>query len=118
MQFIEHQKREPAAIVHYLAVNLLIAGEDELEHHVVGQQNIRRVIRDALARGCVLLSGVAFDGDRLSRVCQIPQELVDFFMLAVRQSVHRVNDDGAGPGFRIGFFGSEDVINNGNEKGK
>ncbi len=95
MHLVQHQKLEPLA---RCVDDLLLVGpgQQQLQHDVVGQQDVRRVGQDLLALLVSLLSRVAPKGDRWFpfRIAQA-EELLQFFGLAVGQRVHRVDDDGA-----------------------
>jgi hypothetical protein len=66
------------------------AGEDQLKHHVVGEQDVRRVRDDGGALVPGFLPGVPLE--RHLRVAGA-QELFQLAELAVGQGVHRVDDD-------------------------
>ena len=67
------------SVVDDLGVEFILTGKQQLSHHVVRQQNVRRVGRDFQAFFSALLACVAFDhrfqGVRQSR---LTDELVDF----------------------------------------
>ena len=71
------------------------AGQDVLQHHVVGEQDVRGRGDDLLALQLVLLTRVAAESDRplVVRVAEV-DELFELPELAVRQGIHRVDDDG------------------------
>jgi hypothetical protein len=80
------------------ALAVLGPGEHQLQHHVVGEQDVRRVVPDRPAARVVLLAGVAGEGDRLpTRPVAVAQELLQLLDLAVGQRVHRVDDDRPDP---------------------
>ena len=69
--------------------------EDQLEHHVVGEDDVRRIVANLATLFVGLLAGVATDADggmvlverlRLEKLCQLAE-------LAVGEGVHRVDDD-------------------------
>ena len=64
-----------------------------------------------------LLAGVACEG-RLELVRQpgLVDELLDLLDLAVRQRVHRIDDDGAGPARLPGLPRAHDRVNDGHEE--
>ena len=62
VQLVEDQEREPLGRPHQRAV--LAAGEQQLEHHVVGEQDVRRVAADRLALLALLLARVAGEPHR------------------------------------------------------
>ena len=93
VQLVEHEKPEPLGGSHQLAV--LASGEQQLQHHVVREQDVRRIASDRLARRSSFLPGVpskANEGLAL-RVAPV-DELAELLVLAVGQRVHRVDDDG------------------------
>ena len=103
------QDEEPQALGRPDEAALVRAGQDELEHHVVGEQDVRRVGDDRLALLRRLLPGVPLEGHRLVLGAE---ELLELAELAVGQGIHRVDDDrldarlvGA---VRLGF---EDLVN-------
>ena len=70
----------------------------QLEHHVVRQQDVRRVREDRLALLVALLAGVAAERDRPGRARRADaEELLELADLAVGQRVHRVDDDRLDP---------------------
>lgn len=70
-------------------------GEHQLQHHVVGEQDIRRVVAQLLASAFVLLAGVASKSNRFSVFAvAVNQEFFELVELAVGQGVHRIDDDG------------------------
>jgi hypothetical protein len=62
VQLVEHQESQVAELADEAAVG--VAGEHQLEHHVVGEDDVGRVLADLLAFLVVLLAGVAPVGDR------------------------------------------------------
>ena len=69
--------------------------KDQLEHHVVGEDDVRRIVANLATLFVGLLAGVATDADggmvlverlRLEKLCQLAE-------LAVGEGVHRVDDD-------------------------
>ncbi len=69
------------------------AGEHQLEHHVVGEQDVRRGVEDRLSLLLELLAGVPREGDRRLAVEPVAEELLQLAHLAVGQGIHRVDDD-------------------------
>jgi len=69
-------------------------GQDEFEHHVVGEQDVGWVGEDRAAFLRRLLAGVAGKGDRLTvlGVAEL-QELLEFMALRIGEGIHRVDDD-------------------------
>ena len=78
------------------------AGEHQLKHHVVGEQDVRRVGADPVPVGLGFLAGVAGEGDRLViGAVPVAQVLLQLPELAVGQGVHRVDDDRPDPGLPV-----------------
>ncbi len=68
--------------------------EQQLEHHVVGQEDVGRVTEDLFARLLVLLAGVAAERHRrLALRVSMPKELLELAGLRVGQGVHWIDDD-------------------------
>ena len=92
VQLVEDQEPQPLRRSHQFAV--LGAREQQLQHHVVGEQDVRRVAADRLTGLALLLAGVAGEAYRGAiRVAEV-QELGEFFLLAVGQGIHRVDHNG------------------------
>ena len=95
---------------------LMGAREQQLQHHIVGQQYIRRISDDRLPFVLGLLSSVALEGDRrLARWEPEAEKLLQLVELAVGQRVHGIDDNGldapaAAP--------AEYVVNNGDDIGQ
>ena len=64
VQFVEHQELESAGSTDQL-LPFLRAGQQQFEHHVVGEQDVRRIGQDSLAFLVGFLSCVPGEGDRL-----------------------------------------------------
>ena len=60
VKLVEHQESQRRHGVHQFDV--VVAGEDELGHHVVGEQHVGWVVSDRLSLGCVLLAGEHGEG--------------------------------------------------------
>lgn len=107
VELVKDQKLEVGGVLLEEAA-LLRPGEHQLEHHVVGQQDVRRVLEDLLTRLAVLLAGVT--AIRHRRLLEAdPEELVQLFDLAVRKGIHRVDDDGPDP---LAAAVSQDAVDN------
>ncbi len=104
VQFVENQKLQTVAMLDDAAVVLIKTGEDEFQHHEVGEENVGRVVRYVLAFGRGFLSCVTGDGEGLLVGGIAVQEFVEFFQLAVGQRVHGIDDDGAGARRRVFLF--------------
>jgi len=98
---------------------ILRAGEHQLQHHVVGQQDVRRIIADLLAALFVLLPGVAGEGDGLLALAvAVPQILLQLVELAVDQGVHRVDDDRPDAFLRRGLALAQHPVDDGHDVGQ
>ena len=96
VQLVEHQELETCCPLHQWP--LVDAGEDQLEHHVVGQENVGRVGDDRLTLLILLLPGVPLETDGLlTRRISIAQELLELTELRVCKGVHRIDDDRLDP---------------------
>ena len=93
MKLIKYEKLESLSLLHQLP--LFDAGENQLQHDVVCQQDVGRVLANPLASLFVFLAGIAvITNQGLVFAKPTFEELVEFFLLAVGQSIHRVDDDG------------------------
>ena len=115
MEFVEHQELKPLAVLYDRAIGR--THEDEFQHHVVREQDVRRIRAEHLTLGLGFLPRVARHGER-RRVPGVRQELLNFFLLRIRERVHRVEDDRPGARFRIGRFFFKDPIDDRNKEGK
>ena len=116
VQFVQNQEFEALAMIDHAPVDFLVTREDQLQHHEVGQQYVRRIVLDALALSRAFLPGVAGHGKWMLAGCVIVQELVEFFKLTVGERVHRVNNDGTRARLGVLLFGFEYAIDDGYEK--
>jgi len=89
VQLVENEELEVLGAPNEF-VALARADEHQLQHDVVGQQDVRRVREDRVAVLAAFLACVPGEGDL--RVF-LSEELLQFADLAVRQGVHRVDDD-------------------------
>ena len=103
-------------MVHHLAIHIVKAGEYVLQHHEVGEQNVRRVVGYGIALRVAFLPGVAGDGEGPLIGGIAVQEFVQLFQLAVGQGVHRVDDDGSGALFTAFCLGLDDSVDDRNEE--
>src|SRR5690606_29788830 len=90
VQLVEDEEPEPLGGLHELA--LLGPREDELEHHVVRKQDIWRVLDDGQLLLERLLARVPLERHRRTLEAGL-EELLELALLAVREGVHRVDDD-------------------------
>ncbi len=92
MQLVEDEELQATRCLHQLT--LVRPGQDQFEHHVVGEQDVWRVRDDLPLFDVALLARVALERDGAAAVwIPVVQELHEFLLLAVGQSVHRVDDD-------------------------
>ena len=93
MEFVQHE--EPKSLRRLNDRVLVGPGEDQLEHHVVRQQDVGRRGQDCLPILVALLPGVTPERHRLAspRPRAERKELLELTRLAVRERVHRVDDD-------------------------
>ena len=93
MQLVEHEEPEPLGCSHQLAV--FASREQQLQHHVVREQDVRRIAPNRLAGLSPLLPGIASESNEglALRVASV-DELPELLALAVGQRVHRIDDDG------------------------
>ena len=90
VQLVEYQEAQTFHGTHQFSV--FVAGEKQLEHHVIGEQDIRRVAADLLPFGSFFLPGVARKAHRrLAWGVAVFQELFQLLVLAVGQGVHRID---------------------------
>ena len=95
VQFVEHEELEVPGRLDQ--VPFLGPGKDQFEHHVVGQQDVRRVRDDP---GPVLrrfLTGVPVEADWRAVWVADRQELPQLAELAVGKGVHRIDHDRLDP---------------------
>ena len=112
MQLVEDEEPETLCGPHQRAV--LAAREQQLQHHVVRQKDIRRIAANRLAFVAPFLPRVARETHRRPAFRITPAEkLPELFVLAVGEGVHGVDDDGpdapAGPGTKHVVHDRHDV---------
>jgi len=113
VQLVQYQKAQVRAVVDHLAVERILAGEQQLQHHEIGQQDVGRVGADLLAHLLALLAGVAREGHRRIGV---RQELLQFLELAVGERIHRIDHDGARARRRVRGLGAQNGVDDGDKK--
>ncbi len=98
VQLVQRQEPQPLRGPNQL-VALVRTRQHQVEHHVVRQQDVRRVREDPAPLVRALLAGVAGERDRLAAlgIAEL-QELPQLLDLGVGQRVHRVDDDRLHPG--------------------
>jgi hypothetical protein len=115
VQLVEDEETQPHAVFHDAPVQIILPGHEQFEHHEVGQEDIRRVVRNAVSLLGVLLARVSGECHR-TRARDIADELVELFELRVRQGVHGVDDDGTRAGLAAAALLREDMMNDGDEE--
>ena len=93
MQLVQHQEAQPLGVGDQRFL-LLGPGQDQLQHDIVGQQDVRRIGHDAVLFFIAFLAGIALEGDQRFIVWEAQlEELAQLAHLAVGQGVHGVDDD-------------------------
>ena len=93
MEFVENQEVQALCCGDEVAT-LVRACQHQVEHDVVGQENVRRIRKDLPTVVLALLARVASESDRLVTVAvSVLEELLQLEHLAVCQGVHRIHDD-------------------------
>jgi hypothetical protein len=95
MQFVQHQKLEAGSCLDQGPFPR--PGEDKFEHHIVGQQNVRRIRDDSCPVPRRFLPGVTVERHRRAVRVTDRQELPQLPELTVGQGVHRIDDDRLDP---------------------
>ena len=114
MQLVEHKEAQAPELLPQPVVEH--PGEDQLQHHVVGQQDVGGLGQDRLPVLVSVLAGVALVGHRRALAPRAAaQELVQLLHLAVGQGVHRVHHDGLGA---LAGAGAQDVVHDGDDVGQ
>ena len=115
VELVQDEEPKASAVADDPAVDLLLPRHEELEHHEVGEEDVRRLVGNPLPLVLVLLSGVAGERDRpVSR--HLADELVELLHLGVGERVHRVDHDGAGARFRVRPPCDQHVTDDGDEE--
>ena len=93
VQLVEDEELEALGGSHQLAV--LASREQKLQHHVVGEKNVRGVGPDGVPGFASLLPGIAFETNQGLAIRVTPvDELPELLALAVGEGVHRVDHHG------------------------
>ena len=116
VQLIQHQEFQTLAMLDHPPIHVLIAGQNQLQHHEVGQQDVGRVVGYLVALSLAFLARVARYGKGGLALWITMQELVQLLQLAVGQGIHGVDDDGARALLRIDFLGFQNAVNDGHEE--
>ena len=95
-------------------VILVSAREDEVEHHVVCEQDVGRILFDGCAFALRLLARIALNRDEIRTVHELP----DLLELAVRKRVHRIDDYRTYARRRVDLLFPDDSVHNRNEERK
>lgn len=115
VQLVKDEELKPLAVLHHLTI-LRVAREDEVEHHVVRQKDVRRVLADSLAIFLALLTRVAADRDRLGPFGIVAEKLTHLLALAVCKRIHRIDDDGTSSGRRVRLLLLDDAVDDRDEE--
>ena len=114
VELVEHEKTEVVGLADELL--LVDAREEELEHDVVGQEDVGRAGDDLLALLGRLLPGVDGEGHGgLAIGVAVAEELPQLADLGVGERVHRVDDDGLDA---FAFAVPQDIVHDGDDVGE
>src|SRR5438045_2552251 len=92
MKLVEDEKWKVLGSVDQMMA-ILVSRQDQLEHDVIREQDVGRVLPDGLLLLLLLLARVLGKADAgLGRNAML-EELLEFLLLAIRQRVHRIDDD-------------------------
>ena len=92
MELVQDQEPQALGGPHQFAI--LAPREQQFEHHVVGEQDVRRVGPDLFPFRPLFLTRVAREPHRRAALAE---KFREFLVLAVGQRVHRVDDDRPDP---------------------
>ena len=112
MQLVQHDEPQGGGLLYEWLV--LPACEDQLQHDVVGEKDVRWIVQDLLPVIVVFLAGVPLEADGPSRFF-LAEEFLQFSDLAVGKSVHRVDDDGL---HALAASRPQHVVNDGDHVGQ
>ena len=93
VQFIENQELQTLGITDHLLIQRILSGEDVLQHHVVGEQDIGWIVLNSLALLLAFLARVACKGDTRTLGVTKAEVFLQFLPLAIAQGVHRIDDN-------------------------
>src|SRR3546814_7510291 len=82
VELVEHQERQALGLVDQM-LPVCVPGEDQLEHHVVGEEDVGRVPPDLRLALGALLAGVLRVGHAALRGHAVLQTLLELLLLAV-----------------------------------
>jgi hypothetical protein len=92
VELVEDQESQPGGGLDKLLVGE--AGEQQLEHHVVGEQDVWRLGLDLFAPLRAVLAGIAREADGAAAAGKaVVEELLELLQLAVGEGIHRIDDD-------------------------
>ena len=83
VQFIQHQELQTLGITDHLLIQRILPGEDVLQHHVVREQDVGRIVLDLFPLFLTLLACVASKGDSGSIGITPAQIFLQFLDLAI-----------------------------------
>ena len=98
MKLIEHEELQPLHVLDNLPIELILPRHEQLKHHEVREDDIRRIGRHLLALAVLFLTGVA-------RECRLQtgiktamlDEFFKLLALGIGEGVHRIDDDRSCP---------------------
>ncbi len=114
VQLVEDEEPEPLRGVDELLLER--PREEELEHDEVREEDVGRVLEDLLPLVFRLLARIPREGDGADAIREaLADELAQLARLAVRQGVHRVDDDGLDA---LAAPAPENVVDDGDDVGE
>ena len=90
MKFVKYEKLQIGSGLHQLA--LIRACQDQFQHDIVGQENVRRIIKDFLSSFFPFLPGIS--AKRYGERAACFQKFVQLQFLRVGKRVHGVHNNG------------------------
>jgi len=115
VQLVENQEPQALTVADHLLIDVVLPRHEQFEHHEVGEQDVGRVVGDLAPNIGFVLAGVPSEGHRpFAR--DVADELLELLQLAVRQGIHGVDDDGAGPRLAALRLLPQNGIHDGNEE--
>ncbi len=110
MQLVQDQELQVLAVAENRLVARLAPGQQQLQHHEIGKQDVRRCRLDLGPPCCILLAGIERNRNRFL-LAGTAQPLVDLLKLAVGERVHRIDHDGTGASWLALGPGAQNPIN-------
>ena len=93
MQLIKYQESQSLRSINQ-SLSLFRASQDQFQHDIVSQQDVRRIRHDAVFFLVIFLTGVPFKGDWTFSIWKtVFKEFFQFAFLTVRQCIHGINND-------------------------